>query len=107
MVIELKASEDIHLPMQALDYWMRVKWHVDREEFTPNGYFTGISLTKHPPRMLLVAPALSFHPSSEIILGYFSPLIDVERMGVAINWRSNGKTVAISLLDSARSRQPA
>ena len=26
-VLELKASEDIHLPMQALDYWMRVAWH--------------------------------------------------------------------------------
>src|SRR5207244_3706376 len=29
-VLELKASEDIHLPMQALDYWMRVKWHSER-----------------------------------------------------------------------------
>ncbi len=93
VVIELKASEDIHLPMQALDYWMRVKWHVDREEFTPNGYFTGISLVKHPPRMLLVAPALSFHSSSEIILGYLSPLIDVERLGIAMNWRSNLQVV--------------
>ena len=27
-VIELKAGQDIHLPLQALDYWMRVKWHL-------------------------------------------------------------------------------
>jgi hypothetical protein len=86
-VIELKASEDIHLPLQALDYWMRVNWHVDRGEFTANGYFPGIALVKRPPRMLLVAPALNFHPTSEIILGYFSPSIDVERMGVSIDWR--------------------
>jgi hypothetical protein len=86
-LIELKASEDIHLPLQALDYWMRVNWHVDRSEFTANGYFPGIALVKRAPRMLLVAPALNFHPTSEIILGYFSPSIDVERMGVSIDWR--------------------
>ncbi len=33
VVIEVKASEDIHLPLQALDYWMRVKWHLERGEF--------------------------------------------------------------------------
>jgi hypothetical protein len=33
-VIELKADEDIHLPLQGLDYWSRVKWHHDREDFT-------------------------------------------------------------------------
>ena len=26
-VLELKAGEDIHLPLQALDYWMRIAWH--------------------------------------------------------------------------------
>src|ERR1035437_4737864 len=25
-VVELKASADLHLPLQALDYWVRVKW---------------------------------------------------------------------------------
>ena len=45
-VLELKASEDIHLPLQALDYWMRVDWHVRRDEFTARGYFPGRALTK-------------------------------------------------------------
>ena len=40
-VLELKATADLHLPFQALDYWMRVKWHLDREEFSPLGYFPG------------------------------------------------------------------
>jgi hypothetical protein len=31
-VIELKASADVHLPLQALDYWMRVQWHLERDE---------------------------------------------------------------------------
>ena len=26
-VIELKADEDLHLALQGLDYWIRVRWH--------------------------------------------------------------------------------
>ena len=92
-VIELKATEDIHLPLQALDYWMRVKWHVDREEFTAKGYFPGMPLVRSAPRLLLVAPALHFHPTNEIILGYFSASIDVERMGVSMDWRRSFQVV--------------
>ena len=88
-VLELKASQDIHLPLQALDYWMRVKWHGDREEFTAQGYFPGIQLRKADPRLLLVSPALEFHPTTEAILQFFSPAVDVERVGVGANWREN------------------
>ena len=72
-VIELKASEDVHLPLQALDYWMRVQWHVERREFQANGYFPGRELIQEAPRLLLVSPALDFHPSNERVLRYFSP----------------------------------
>ena len=34
-VVELKADEDIHLPMQGLDYWSRVECHHARGEFPP------------------------------------------------------------------------
>ncbi len=90
-VIELKASEDIHLPLQALDYWMRVKWHLDRREFTANAYFPGIELRCESPRLLLVSPALNFHPSNERVLRYFSPAILVERVGVGLEWRKELK----------------
>jgi hypothetical protein len=86
-VIELKASADLHLPLQALDYWMRVRWHLERGEFGTQGYFPAVTLRKDPPRLLLVAPALEFHPSTENILGYFSPEIEVERIGLGIHWR--------------------
>ena len=49
-VIELKASEDVHLPLQALDYWMRVQWHVERSEFQAKGYFPGRELIARSPR---------------------------------------------------------
>jgi hypothetical protein len=88
-VIELKAREDIHLPLQALDYWMRVVWHLDRGEFAAKGYFPGVELRTEPPRLLLVAPALDFHPQTETILRCFSPAIEVERIGLAVEWRKS------------------
>ena len=86
-VLELKASADLHLPLQALDYWIRVKWHLDRGEFQAQGYFPGMALRAEPPRLLLVAPSLEFHPTTEAILEYFSPAIEVERVGLAVEWR--------------------
>ena len=87
VVLELKASADPNLPIQSLDYWIRVKWHLDRGEFPGRGYFPGIPLRSDPPRLLLVAPSLEFHPTTEAILGYFSPSIEVERIGLAVEWR--------------------
>ena len=93
VVLELKASEDIHLPLQALDYWLRVQWHLERGEFSGRGYFPGIEIRNEPPRLLLIAPALDFHPTTEMILRYFSPQIQVERIGLGVEWRSNLKVV--------------
>jgi hypothetical protein len=92
-VLELKASEDVHLPLQALDYWMRVKWHLDRGEFSANGYFPGIELRNQPPRLLLVSPALDFHPSNERVLRYLAPSIPIERVGVGVDWRRELKVM--------------
>jgi hypothetical protein len=86
-VLELKATADLQLPLQALDYWLRVKWHLDRGEFTPNGYFPGVTLRPEPPRLFLVSPALEFHPATETILSFFAPAIDVVRVGVGVEWR--------------------
>jgi hypothetical protein len=87
VVIEIKASQDIHLPLQALDYWMRVKWHLERGEFAARGYFPGIAVRPEAPRLLLVAPALEFHPSNEIVLRFFSSEVDVRRIGMGLDWR--------------------
>ncbi len=92
-VVELKASADIHLPLQALDYWIRVEWHLARGEFSANGYFPGVELRSDPPRLLLVSPSLEFHPTTETILGYFAPHIEVERIGLALEWRRGLETM--------------
>jgi hypothetical protein len=36
---------------------------------------------------LLVSPSLEFHPTTEILLGFFAPGIEVERVGLAVEWR--------------------
>lgn len=110
-VIELKAEEDIHLPLQALDYWMRVKWHLDQQEFSARGYFPGIALTGATPRLLLVAPSLEYHPSNETTLKYFSGNVPVERVGVGLEWRKELRVMFRFLsaswpsLSSAKSRE--
>ncbi|MBI3209787.1 MAG: hypothetical protein HYZ37_12940 [Candidatus Solibacter usitatus] len=82
-VIELKATESMNLPLQALDYWLRVKWHLERGDFQRHGYFPGIALSSEPPRLLLAAPALRFHPTTERLVRFFHPDIEVEQIGLS------------------------
>jgi hypothetical protein len=93
VVVELKASADIHLPLQALDYWMRVAHFAASGEFAAKGYFPGVALTTQPPRLLLAAPSLEFHPSIETVLSYFSRRIEVQRIGLSANWRNEIKVM--------------
>ncbi len=86
-VIELKADEDIHLPLQGLDYWSRVAWHQSRGEFEKFGYFQGHTLSPKKPLLLLVAPALHVHPATDTMLRYLSPTIEWELLGIDERWR--------------------
>ena len=92
-VLELKADEDIHLPLQGLDYWARVRWHHMRGEFTRFGYFSGKQLSLDSPLLFLVAPALRIHPAFDSILRYFSREIDVSLLAVDERWRENLRVV--------------
>ncbi len=92
-VVELKASQDIHLPLQALDYWMRVRWHLERGAFHAKAYFPGVEIRREPPRLLLVFPALELHPTAERIVNYFSPAIPIEKAGVGVQWRKELKVM--------------
>ena len=92
-VLELKADEDIHLPLQGLDYWARVRWHHMRGEFSRFGYFSGKQLSMEMPLLFLVAPALRIHPTFDSILRYFSPEIDVTLLAVDERWREDLRVV--------------
>ncbi len=92
-VLELKADEDIHLPLQGLDYWSRVAWHHERGEFKKFGYFQGRELTSDPPLLFLVAPALRVHPATDTILRYVSSAIDWVLLGIDERWRDGVRIV--------------
>jgi hypothetical protein len=92
-VIELKADEDIHLPLQGLDYWSRVEWHQARGEFRQVGYFSGRELSPEPPLLFLVAPALHVHPATDVLLHYVSPEIDWVLVGIDEHWREGVRVV--------------
>lgn len=92
-VIEIKATEDQHLPMQALDYWIRVAHHAALGEFTTHGYFPGLPVLARLPRLLLAAPAMDFHPTTETVLSFFESHIPVERIGLGVEWQRTPKVV--------------
>jgi len=92
-VVELKADEDIHLPLQGLDYWARVEWHRARGEFQKFGYFPGVEIAPAPPLLLLVAPALHVHPATDILLRYLAPEIECELIGIGEKWREGVQVV--------------
>jgi hypothetical protein len=92
-VIELKASADLHLPFQALDYWLRVRKHLMAGDLERLGYFAGITVRREPPRILLVAPALEFHSTSETLIRFLRPDVEVLRIGLSADWRKELKIV--------------
>jgi hypothetical protein len=104
-VIELKADDDLHLALQGLDYWIRVRHHhlqtadsatgpsFGLGEFQRHGYFTGLRLSPEAPRLYLVAPALRIHPATEMILRYFSPRVEWSLLALDERWRREIKVV--------------
>jgi len=100
-VIELKADDDLHLALQGLDYWVRVRWHHQQNpdrmsglgEFQRHGYFGGVRLAEGAPRLYLVAPALRVHPATEVVLRHLSPRVEWELVALGERWREEVKVV--------------
>jgi hypothetical protein len=109
VVIELKADDDLHLALQGLDYWIRVRHHhLQTAEYGPgtsfgpysglgefqrHGYFTSLRLSPDTPRLYLAAPALRIHPATETILRYLSPNVDWTLIALDERWRQQLKVV--------------
>jgi hypothetical protein len=102
-VVELKADEDIHLPLQGLDYWSRVQWHHARGEFQQFGYFPGRELSAEDPLLFLVAPTLHIHPATDTVLRYLSPEIDWALVGIDERWRDQVRVIFRKRQKSGRS----
>jgi hypothetical protein len=102
VVLEVKAGEDMHLPLQGLDYWIRVRALNAERQVIRNrevgaserqAYFAGAEISARSPKLLLIAPALRIHPSNEIVLRYLSPQVEWELIAVGEHWRRELKVV--------------
>ena len=92
-ILELKATEHIHLALQAAGYWRHVRHHLERDDLSCYGYFPGVQLQAAPPLVYLVAPALRFHPATDGLLRYLAPELEVVRVGLAESWRRGVRVV--------------
>jgi len=92
-ILELKADDDMHLPLQGLDYWARVRWHQQNGGFVRNGYFAGAQLSDAPPLLYLVTPVLRTHPATSVLLKYLSPEIDWQLVQLDEHWRAGVRVV--------------
>jgi hypothetical protein len=98
-ILELKVDEDLHFPLQGLDYWIRVHWlHHQRTasgpgELEQNGYFPGVPLLPHSPLLYFIVPALHVHPSMDTVLLHLSPVIDWTLIALNEGWRHERKVV--------------
>ena len=104
-VIELKASDDLQLALQGLDYWIRVRHHHNAadaasglsghagNDLQRHGYFREIELSPLPPRLYLVAPALHVHPATETVLRYLSPRVEWTLLALDERWRQEVRVV--------------
>jgi hypothetical protein len=90
-VMELKVSEDADMPVQALDYWGRVIRHNANGDFKRRGYFSEINLNRQRPKIYLVSPIFSFHSSTELLLRYLDPKLEVWKIAINEDWRCGVK----------------
>ena len=92
-VVELKVHEEINLPLQGLDYWLRVNWLQERNQFREFGYFQDCELSAAAPLLYLVSPAFRFHSTTEKLLSYFDRKIEIILIGINDSWRKEIKVL--------------
>ncbi len=92
-VLELKAAEDLHMPLQGLDYWMRVGALHAAGEITRSRYFPGVELSPEPPLLYFVVPALRVHSTLDTILRHLSPEIEWRLLALDEQWRKRRAVV--------------
>ncbi len=86
-VLEVKAGEDLHLPMQGLDYWIRVRALHAAGELSRAGYFPGMVLSPEPPLLYFIVPALRVHSTLDTLLRYLSPQVEWRLLALDEHWR--------------------
>ena len=100
-MMEVKVAEDLHLPMQGLDYWMRLRALHGRAADVETGlgklqrlgYFPRTRLSAEVPLLYLLAPALRIHPAVEVVLRHFDPQVPWRLVALDERWRERVRPV--------------
>jgi hypothetical protein len=93
VIIELKVAEDAELPMQGLDYWLKVEWHRQRGDFRRRGYFPDVEIIDEPALLFLVSPLLRFHRTFDLVAGWIDRGVPVYKVGINDHWRQGIKVL--------------
>jgi hypothetical protein len=88
-ILELKADDDLHLPFQALDYWIRIRALHRAGEIARRGYFPNVELSPDDPLLCCVAPALHIHPANETVFRTLTPSVPWELIAIDEHWRTD------------------
>jgi len=105
VVIEIKAAEDPQLPLQGMDYWLRVEQARLRIEFKKRGLFEGVVIAEQPPLLYLVAPRLRFHRTFSAVARCIAPQIEAYQIGINTNWREGVKVHSRERVNSGKSHE--
>lgn len=93
VIIELKVVEDAELPMQGLDYWLKVEWHRRRGDFRRRGYFPDVEVVDEPALLFLVSPLLRFHRTFDLVASWIDRRVPVYKVGINDQWRQGIKVL--------------
>jgi len=93
VVIEIKASPDPDLPLQALDYWIAVERHRTAGDFQRKGYFAGRDLLNKPALLVLVAPLLAYHKTAGRMVATLPEELPLIEIGINETWKKEIKVL--------------
>lgn len=100
VVVEIKAAEDAQLPLQGLDYWVRVEQARRRGDFARCGLFAGLRVADVPPLLYLVAPQLRFHRTFATVARCLAPEVGAFRVGLNSDWRAGVRVRAMARVNA-------
>ena len=94
VVIELKASPDRQMVLQAADYWRKIELQRRRGVLAKARLFGDLEIKDEPALVYAVAPALSFHRDFEFFARSLTPEIELWRFELHEDWRREIKVIA-------------
>jgi hypothetical protein len=93
VVIELKTTESLTLPLQGADYWRRIEAHRRAGNIQRARLFDDAEIADAPPLVYLVAPMLHFHRSFAELARMVDPSIEIYRFDINEDWRTGVRVI--------------